>query len=86
MEGPVATMEDTVFVAQKVHIMELERWLSRGPGLNSQHLHGGSRLSVTLVPGDLMPSPGLVQGQAHPRSTVRQAGSPPKQLNQKDRD
>ena len=27
---------------------------SRGPGFNSQHLHGSSQLSVTPVPGDVM--------------------------------
>lgn len=59
MGAPIATMEDTVLVAQKGKVMELERWLSRGPGLKSQHLHGGLRLSVTLLPGDLMPSPGF---------------------------
>lgn len=37
---------------------EAQRWLavidcsSRGPGFNSQHPHGGSQLSVTLVLGD----------------------------------
>ena len=30
--------------------------LTRGPGFNSQHSHGGSLLSVTPVPGLLMPS------------------------------
>lgn len=42
----------------------LERWLStgysfRGPSLKSQHLHGGAKLSVTLVPGYKTPSSGL---------------------------
>jgi hypothetical protein len=29
---------------------------SRGPGFNSQHPHGSSKLSITSVPGDLTPS------------------------------
>jgi hypothetical protein len=28
---------------------------SRGPEFNSQHLHGSSQLSITIVPGDLVP-------------------------------
>jgi hypothetical protein len=33
--------------------------LAENPGIMSQHPHGSSQPSVTLVPGDLMPSCGL---------------------------
>lgn len=45
--------------------MHLEVWLSgtgcscRQPRLDTQHLHGGPQLSVTLLPGDLTLSSGL---------------------------
>jgi hypothetical protein len=38
---------------------------SREPGFNPLDLRGGSQLSVTIVPGDLMPSSGLCGYQAH---------------------
>ena len=38
---------------------------SRGPRFNSQHPHGSSQVSVTPVPGDLIPSSGLHGHQAH---------------------
>jgi hypothetical protein len=37
---------------------------SRGPGFNSHLPHGGSQLSITPVPEDLIPS-GLHRHQAH---------------------
>ena len=39
-------------------------WTFRGPGLDSQHPHGSSQLSVTPVSGDLMPSSVLLGDQA----------------------
>ena len=53
---------------KKGHQEELERdcsvvrctgCSSRGPRFDSQHPHDGSQPSVTLVPGDLMPSSGI---------------------------
>lgn len=41
----------------------------RGLGFESQNLRGGSRSSITLVPGDLMPSSGLLGHRTHMRCT-----------------
>ena len=45
-----------------------------GPGINSQHLHGGSQASVTPVLGNLMPSSDLHGHQAHKWCTDTHAG------------
>lgn len=39
--------------------------VERGPGFDSQHPHGDSQVSVTLVSGDPMPSPDSCGHQAH---------------------
>ena len=41
------------------------RVLSREPRFNSQHSHGSSQLSLTPVPGDPVPTFGLLGQQAH---------------------
>lgn len=38
---------------------------SKGPVLNSQHLHGASQLPTAPLPGDLTPSSSLCGHQAH---------------------
>jgi hypothetical protein len=37
----------------------------RGPGFDSQHLHGGSQVSVASVPGNLIPLSGLCRHSMH---------------------
>jgi hypothetical protein len=57
-----------VIQALKERALGLERWLSgcssRGPEFNSLQPHGGSQLSVTLVPGDLAPHTDTYAGKA----------------------
>ena len=50
-------LQDTVAVAvKKPFEVKGTGCSSRGPGFSSQHLHGSSQPSVTLVPRDTLPS------------------------------